>query len=103
MNTVIHYTNCPVCNSDDFKEIFKVKDFTVSGKVFPIVECNSCSLRFTQDLPAADSIASYYQSADYISHSNTSKGIINRLYKLVRNRTMIKKRKLIEKNCRKLF
>jgi 2-polyprenyl-3-methyl-5-hydroxy-6-metoxy-1,4-benzoquinol methylase len=97
MSTVIHYTNCPVCNSDNLKEIFKVKDFTVSGEVFPIVECNSCSLRFTQDLPSADSIASYYQSADYISHSNTSKGIINRLYKFVRNRTMTKKRRLIEK------
>jgi len=97
MSTVIHYTNCPVCNSDDLKEVFKVKDFTVSGEAFPIVECRACSLRFTQNIPNADSIASYYESSEYISHSNTSKGIINRLYKFVRNRTMIKKRKLIEK------
>jgi 2-polyprenyl-3-methyl-5-hydroxy-6-metoxy-1,4-benzoquinol methylase len=98
MSNIIHYTNCPVCSSADIKNVLSVKDYTVSEVIFIIAECNSCSLRFTQDVPDAHSISSYYRSEDYISHTNTSKGLINRLYKLVRRRTMRKKRKLIEKN-----
>ena len=96
MSNTIHYTNCPVCGSADIQNILSVKDYMVSGKIFPIAECNSCTLRFTQDVPDADSISDYYKSKNYISHSNTSKGFINRLYKIVRKRTMTGKRKLVE-------
>jgi 2-polyprenyl-3-methyl-5-hydroxy-6-metoxy-1,4-benzoquinol methylase len=44
------------------------------------------------------SISPYYKSENYISHTNTSKGLINRLYQSVRKRTLKKKRKLIEKS-----
>jgi 2-polyprenyl-3-methyl-5-hydroxy-6-metoxy-1,4-benzoquinol methylase len=40
-------------------------------------------------------LGEYYKSEDYISHSNTSKGIISKLYKSVRNYTLNKKLKLI--------
>ena len=95
--TTIHYTNCPVCNSTSLKPVFNVKDYTVSGEFFPVLECSNCGLRFTQDVPSADSISPYYKSEDYISHTNTSKGIINRLYQAVRKRTMLSKRKMVEK------
>ena len=42
-------------------------------------------------------IGSYYQSANYVSHSDTAKGLINRLYHIVRNYTLGSKRKLIQK------
>src|SRR5204863_1570682 len=41
--------------------------------------------------------APYYQSEDYISHTNTSKGLINRLYQSVRRRTLRKKRRLVQR------
>jgi len=97
MITTIHYTACPVCGSSEIKNVLSSKDYTVSGETFVIAECNSCSLRFTQDAPGAGSISSYYKSEDYISHTNTSKGFINRLYKSIRKRTMTGKRKLIIK------
>lgn len=97
MSNFIHYTACPVCGSEGLKPALSAKDYTVSGKLFAIVECKSCSLRFTQDVPDANSIAPYYQSENYISHSNTSKGIINRLYQSVRKKTLRQKRKLITK------
>lgn len=96
MGTIIHYTQCPVCDSTDLKTVFCAKDHTVSGEQFFIEECNNCSLRFTQDVPDENSIAPYYQSGDYISHSNTAKGLINRLYHFVRRRTLVKKRKLVQ-------
>ncbi len=97
MPAFIHYTHCPVCGSAEIKYVLSAKDYTVSGKNFPIAECNSCSLRFTQDVPDAVSIVPYYKSEDYISHTDTSKGLINRLYQSVRKRTLRKKRKLVEK------
>ncbi len=97
MSQLIHYTNCPVCGSADIKTILSAKDYTVSSETFAIAECNSCSLCFTQDVPDASSISPYYKSENYISHTNTSKGLINRLYQSVRKRTLKQKRKMIER------
>lgn len=97
MSQIIHYTNCPVCGSVDIKPVLKAKDYTVSGEMFSIMECSACSLRFSQDVPNANTITPYYKSENYISHTNTSKGLINRLYQLVRKRTLKQKRKLVEK------
>ncbi len=97
MSQIIHYTNCPVCNSPDIKNVLYAKDHTVSGETFQVAECNGCTLRFTQDVPDATSISPFYKSENYISHSNTSKGLINSLYQSVRKKTLKQKRRLIEK------
>lgn len=96
MGNLIHYTACPVCGSQQIREVLSVRDHSVTRQAFPISECASCTLRFTQDLPDAASIAPYYQFEDYISHTNTRKGLVNRLYHLVRKRTLQSKRKLIQ-------
>ena len=98
MNERIHYAHCPVCNSADIKNVLQVKDSTVSGELFTSVDCQSCTFRFTQDVPDENAIAPYYKSEDYISHTNTTAGLINRLYHTVRKRTIVRKRKLVEKN-----
>jgi 2-polyprenyl-3-methyl-5-hydroxy-6-metoxy-1,4-benzoquinol methylase len=95
LNSIIHYTHCPGCDSSIINPVFSVKDYTVSGEDFSIWECADCSLRFTQNAPAADSIGNYYKSEDYISHTNTSKGFINRLYQVIRKKTLRQKRKLV--------
>jgi 2-polyprenyl-3-methyl-5-hydroxy-6-metoxy-1,4-benzoquinol methylase len=95
MNERIHYTNCPVCGSTAINNVLQVKDYTVSNTQFTIAECNDCTLRFTQDVPDQASIAPYYKSEDYISHTNTQKGLINRLYHFVRKRTIERKRKML--------
>jgi 2-polyprenyl-3-methyl-5-hydroxy-6-metoxy-1,4-benzoquinol methylase len=96
MGQLIHYTTCPVCASAAIKNVLSVKDFTVSKETFTVVECGGCTFRFTQDVPDANDIGRYYQSDDYISHTNTSKGLINRLYQAVRKRTIAGKRKLVQ-------
>jgi 2-polyprenyl-3-methyl-5-hydroxy-6-metoxy-1,4-benzoquinol methylase len=97
MSNNIHYTACPVCGSASVQFALSVKDHSVSKKEFPVWQCSACDLRFTQDVPDAISIGSYYQSEDYISHTNTSKGLVNKLYQFVRKRTMTAKRKLVSK------
>ncbi|MGF2411378.1 class I SAM-dependent methyltransferase [Ferruginibacter sp.] len=92
---MIHYTNCPICASGNIALQLTAKDHTVSQKDFAIWHCSNCTARFTQDVPEQNAIGPYYQSDNYISHSDTKKGIINSLYHLVRRRTLDKKKNLI--------
>lgn len=73
----------------------EVKDHSVSGEKFSVWECSNCGLRFTQDIPDEENIGRYYKSDNYISHSNTNKGLINRLYHRVRKITLRSKLELI--------
>jgi len=43
-----------------------------------------------------DVIGSYYESEDYISHSDTSQGLVNKIYKTVRS-LMLRRKKVIVK------
>ncbi|HYO21841.1 MAG TPA: class I SAM-dependent methyltransferase [Flavisolibacter sp.] len=91
----IHYTHCPVCNSSDINPLLTVNDHSVSKEDFVIWQCGDCSLRFTQDVPDEESIGPYYQSQDYISHSNTDKGLLNKVYQKVRKVTLEQKADLV--------
>lgn len=97
MESIINYTQCPVCGSSQLSTVLSVKDHSVSSRIFPVAECSQCSFRFTQEIPDSDSIGPYYQSDDYISHTNTQKGLVNRLYHIVRNITLRNKRSLLSK------
>ena len=94
---LIHYTECPVCGSATIQQVLEAKDYTVSQRLFAVWECGQCSLRFTQDVPDQASIGPYYKSEDYISHTNTSKGLVNNLYQKVRNYTLGVKRRLVSR------
>lgn len=97
----INYTSCPVCNAAGIQFVLSAKDYTVSKKDFEIWECSNCTLRFTQGVPDANAINAYYQSENYISHSDTDKGFINRMYHFVRRQTLTRKRKLVVAELKK--
>ena len=101
MNSIVHYTHCPGCDSSSVKFVLDTKDYSISGRSFSIWECANCTLRFTQDVPDSASIGPYYKSENYISHTNTSMGFVNRLYQIVRKRTLRQKRRLICKTTGK--
>ena len=98
---MIEYKSCPNCGSGDISYILSAKDNTVSGEEFEIWECKNCSIRFTQNIPDRENIARYYQSEKYISHSDTNEGLVNKLYHLVRKRTLLKKQNLVEHSTKK--
>lgn len=93
----ITYAHCPCCGSNYIRKSFIAKDFTVSNESFEVWYCDDCTLQFTQHVPDAQNIGAYYKSTAYISHSDTKKGLVNRLYHLVRSYTLRTKRKLIQK------
>jgi SAM-dependent methyltransferase len=97
-NPTLHtYQICPVCQSPKIGLVLSAEDYTVSREKFEIWHCQNCQLRFTQHVPDESTIGPYYQSEEYVSHSNTSQGLINQLYQVVRNITLKQKRRLVEK------
>lgn len=94
---MVDIKQCPVCNANSFRQDLVCKDYTVSKEDFNLVVCESCGFKFTNPRPENSVIGNYYKSEDYISHSNTSKGIISKLYHAVRNYTLKNKLALISK------
>ena len=88
---------CPVCGGESQKEFIEAEDHNVSNDLFKIVECVACSFRFTNPIPTEDTIGDYYKSENYVSHSGTKKGFVNRVYHIVRSRAIKQKENLAAK------
>lgn len=89
-------TNCPICNHDKFNAFLSCMDYYVSHETFQIVRCEKCGFRFTNPRPDETEIKKYYISDEYISHSSTPKGLVNKIYCRVRKFTIRKKLSLVE-------
>ena len=86
---------CLVCGSNQFEPFLVCKDHTVSKDNFNIVSCKMCGFKFTNPRPTDLILGDYYKAEEYISHTNTKKGFINKLYHVVRNYTLKKKIQLV--------
>ncbi len=94
---MIHHNSCPVCSSYDLRLRLLCTDHFKSRETFPVSTCTICGFSFTQDHPGEDVIGSYYESDEYISHTDTSSGLVNKIYKTVRSMMLSKKRDLVKK------
>ncbi|HSM47152.1 MAG TPA: class I SAM-dependent methyltransferase [Draconibacterium sp.] len=88
---------CPVCDEKSFSPFLTCTDFFVSGEQFSIKQCDSCGFKITENIENEENIGRYYQSEEYISHSNTAKGLVNSAYHAVRKYMLGRKRRLVEK------
>jgi 2-polyprenyl-3-methyl-5-hydroxy-6-metoxy-1,4-benzoquinol methylase len=86
---------CVLCGSTQWKHQFLCTDYTVSREQFRISICASCGAGQTLQAPPPESIGAYYQSDDYISHSDTREGLFNRAYHLSRSFMLGRKASLI--------
>lgn len=92
---------CPVCDAKTFSAFLTCTDFFVSGQEFKIKQCDSCGFKITENIENEENIGRYYQSENYISHSNTTKGLVNSVYHSVRKYMLGRKRRLVEKETGK--
>ncbi len=92
---------CPVCDHNDFSPFLTTTDFFVSGEQFEIMHCNGCGMKITSNAKDEEHIGKYYQSEEYISHSNTGKGFVNGVYHLVRKYMLGRKRNLVHESTGK--
>jgi 2-polyprenyl-3-methyl-5-hydroxy-6-metoxy-1,4-benzoquinol methylase len=88
---------CPVCESEKTHLVMPVKDHSISGETFDLVECGQCRFKFLQNPPDEADAGRYYQSEDYVSHSDTRKGLVNQLYHFGRQFMLKQKRKMVRK------
>jgi len=91
---------CPVCHSPELHDYLKTEDFSVTNEEYQLQECKICGLVLTQNHPVQDEIGKYYEFEEYISHTDTQEGLMNRLYHLARNFMLVKKRRIIEKKVK---
>ena len=90
-----YLSRCPACGSENVAKKFTAVDYTATGETFDIYECAACGMRFTQNAPIEQNAGKYYHSPDYISHSDTRKGAVNRIYHHVRSVMLRRKAKLV--------
>jgi len=87
--------NCPICGSSELKEDLIIRDFFLSQEEFTTSKCDKCGFVFTNPRPVEAELGAYYKSEEYISHSNSNKGLFGFLYQTIRNYTLKKKFKLV--------
>lgn len=88
---------CPLCGGTHLKCAMTCTDFYASGEQFELFSCEDCGFTFTQDVPVEAEMGRYYETPDYISHSDTKKGAMNALYHQVRKYMLGRKARLVVK------
>lgn len=88
---LIELKSCPVCGSEVIGKALNVVDYFSSEELFPLFDCHRCGFRFTNRFPPGDTIERYYDSPEYIAHSDTHRGLVNKLYHAARQ-VMVKRK-----------
>jgi SAM-dependent methyltransferase len=73
------------------------RDDYATGETFSLWRCRDCGFLLTQEAPVEAEIGRYYETPDYISHSDTHRGLMNRVYHWVRRFMLSRKAQLVEK------
>jgi len=81
----------------DFSRSFKVKDFLVSGETFDLVYDGKRESYKTIPQPNPDDLERYYESEEYISHTDSKEGLLSWVYQVVKKWSIRKKVTLISK------
>jgi 2-polyprenyl-3-methyl-5-hydroxy-6-metoxy-1,4-benzoquinol methylase len=70
------------------------KDHTVSGEIYKVMINKEYDMLVTTPVPK--NLASYYKSENYISHTDSKKSLLDKVYQIVKNTTLKRKLKLID-------
>ncbi len=89
-------TSCPICSGANFQLYNQCTDFTTTHELFNLQICNNCEFVFTSPRPDAGSLGKYYESNNYISHSNDSKSLFEKMYTVIRSYALRWKLELIQ-------
>ena len=92
--------SCAICGSKEKQEVLLPLDHTVSKQRFSIAECGACGFRFTDPRPPQDRIGDYYESEEYISHTNAKRSLQDRLYQIARRWALKQKFGLLHQHQR---
>jgi 2-polyprenyl-3-methyl-5-hydroxy-6-metoxy-1,4-benzoquinol methylase len=77
------------------KKYITVKDYSVSGEKFQILQDEEHDFLETFPQPSLEQLPKYYKSENYISHTDTQRNLFEKAYHFVRRISLKKKLKLI--------
>ena len=84
----------------NFKEnniYINVKDFSVSGESFSLLQNEEGEILKTTPTPSLEKLPSYYESDDYISHTDGQRSFFEKIYQIVKRNAIKQKVALIAK------
>ena len=73
------------------------KDYLVSEESFDLLYDSEREMLITSPQPSLENLSKYYESEDYISHTDNEKGLVNFLYQKVKKSALQSKTSLISK------
>lgn len=79
------------------KIVHVVKDYSVSQQTFGLYYDAKTDMLITFPKPKMEALSAYYQSENYISHTDSKTSLFDKLYQLVKRYTIKSKIKLLEK------
>lgn len=77
------------------KHFLTVKDFSVSQEIFELFYDEAMDMLITHPQPSLDVLGKYYESADYISHTDSKRSVFEKAYHFVKNIALKNKLNLI--------
>ncbi len=83
--------------SNNQKVYVTAKDYLVSGESFDLLYDSEREMLITSPQPSLENLSKYYESEEYISHTDNKKGVVNFLYQKVKSRALQSKTNLIFK------
>ena len=91
-----HSSSCPICSGTSFQSVRKPQYFRGTPEPFNVDSCTACGFWFTNPAPFGEDLDSYYESEDYVSHTDGKGGLLDWVYGIVRNRAIRAKFSLIK-------
>jgi 2-polyprenyl-3-methyl-5-hydroxy-6-metoxy-1,4-benzoquinol methylase len=79
----------------------KVRDYSVSKEIFELHHNPEYDILITFPKPNLEKLPSYYESEDYISHTDGKRTLFERMYHLIKNIALKNKLKLINTKSQK--
>lgn len=87
---------CPLCGAEEKSTVRKAPYYRGQQEWFTISECQQCKFWFTDPQPQGEDLGRYYESEDYVSHTDGGTSPMDLAYKLVRTYALRKKLALVQ-------
>jgi 2-polyprenyl-3-methyl-5-hydroxy-6-metoxy-1,4-benzoquinol methylase len=81
-------------NRSDLKTKLQVKDHFLSGELFNLLHDEELDMLYTDPVPKE--LAKYYESENYISHTDAKRSFVDRIYQMVKYWSVRSKMNLVE-------
>ncbi|MCA0932947.1 class I SAM-dependent methyltransferase [Lutimonas saemankumensis] len=88
----------PYVSKENLKPFLKCLDYTVSRETFELLIDPETELLVTFPRPSEKDLPAYYESEEYISHTDSTKSLMDKVYQMVKSYSIKRKLKLVNSN-----